>query len=422
MGILVFDWAASVAASWLWEIYSSCRLWHLPKLVFLLIRELWEGLSTPLGGVHNRDELGSWLRILENIDWDNPRDVKRHWHCRTNPHTGHHPCIDPIFLGRWHPQCGDFVYVHPWKNVLISEEEKRDYCRFGRPYTPHGHPRGYIELKIPVQFRERDTPISPPRGQRFGSQSSFVVPRSSDLDVITIRFRRDKVGTINMDPIPKDVRELIIQEFAQDLGLFRRNEIPCQEEVCDRLVLIVNAKQEGMKSPLYRACICRFLRDAGVSHPPRNERTDTLSFFCDLIASRIRRAQSKEPRLDVEMTDAPTSDQPNNVTNEVSDKGRIASSVEGGRSSRARTSSGAHQVVVRTPTVAGEKRKTTGDKEPILPPAKRVGADKDGSYESPVTRAAVDSEHIDQSAANTCTSDQVADGANVDVTTTPTTN
>lgn len=64
---------------------------------------------------------------------------------------------------------------------------------------------------------------------------------------------------MNIDPITEDLRELIIQEFAHDLGLFPRNAFPLQEEVCDRIILIVNASLHGMKCPVYRSCVSRFL-------------------------------------------------------------------------------------------------------------------------------------------------------------------
>lgn len=389
------DWTASVAATWLWEIYSSCRLWCLPKLIFLLIQELWPGLPRPVGGKHNRDELESWLNLMEKINWDDPRDVKSHWHCRGDPETRGQPCINPIFHGSRHPQCGDFVYIHPWKHVLISEAETEEYCRRGRPRAPRGHPTGYVELDMPVDFRERAFPKASRRDSspRLGDSSS--VPRSTDPDVISVCFRRDPVGTVNMDPIQEDVRELITQEFVQALGLFPRGEFPNQEEVCDRLTLIVNARLHGMKSPIFRSCVGRFLQDAGISHPPLTEHTDTKSFFKELIASRVRHARSREIRRDIVMTDVENTTVPSRSADAPINKDTTAVTTPGGDAPDAGealqkgavpANSGENpfeQVVNVSPKVTGEKRKTVGDKEPVLPPSKRL-AESSGNGSSDI--------------------------------------
>lgn len=152
------DWAAQVAAHWLLEIYSSCRLWHLPKLLFLLIRELWDKLYITLGGEHNLTEFRNWLDLLQDVDWDNPECVPRHWHCRHEQEEKDNPSMDDRFLGRQHTSCGDFIYLHPWDGVRISKDEAKHYLNRNRPRQPRCHPTGYIiaddVVRLLVLFHE----------------------------------------------------------------------------------------------------------------------------------------------------------------------------------------------------------------------------------------------------------------------------
>lgn len=133
----------------------------------------------------------------------------------------------------------------------------------------------YIKVHIPEHFRERAFPTDSDENERPRVPGSSDAPWLTDPNVVTIRFLRDSMGTGNMELIPEDVLELIIQELAQDLGLFPLNEFPNQEEVCERLVLFVDARQHGMRSRIFRVSVGRFSQDAGVSHSPLTDRSDT---------------------------------------------------------------------------------------------------------------------------------------------------
>lgn len=86
-------------------------------------------------------------------------------------------------------------------------------------------------LEIPVEVRERCFPNSSSDGPRSRPQRLPAIPRSGDPDVISARLRHNRACTVNINPIPEGIRELVIQEFAQGLGLFPRHEYPNQEEV-----------------------------------------------------------------------------------------------------------------------------------------------------------------------------------------------
>lgn len=326
------DWAAQVAAAWLWEIYSTSRLWHLPKLVFLLIQELWDGLAIPLGGERNLAELHSWMEMLRRIDWDNPADVPAHWNCRTHREEVDIPCVDNRFKGRDHETCGDFVFVHPWEHIRLTADEKHEYQSRGRPYQPRGHPTGYIVIDAE---RSNSRSQNPPRGRSSPQRSSARTQEQHrpDPNVLHIRFRQDPAGTVNIDPIPEDVRELVIQEFAHDIGLFQRSEHPVLEEICDRLVAIILAPEQGMRSAFYRRCIAHFLYNVGVTHPVLVENTNPKSFFEGLIAARVQYAQANNTSTDVEMADTANTAAPS-VSTAVLSASNTGHAPAGGNSSQ----------------------------------------------------------------------------------------
>lgn len=163
-----------------------------------------------------------------------------------------------------------------------------------------------------------------------------------------------------------------------------------------------------MKAPIYRSCVSRFLQDAGISHPPLSEQTDTRAFFDDLIASRAGRSHIREIRPDVEMTDAPSTGTPapavelavDKVSTDVAEQPQENSAVVNPpvevptRTGDPHATQGSHS----PPTSSSGKRKRTADKEPILPPAKRCAREKvvplsSGEFALPTSAVVEVSEH-----------------------------
>lgn len=49
--VLYTNWAAQVACACIWEIYSSCRIWYISKLVFQMIQVIWPEKYNPISDV-----------------------------------------------------------------------------------------------------------------------------------------------------------------------------------------------------------------------------------------------------------------------------------------------------------------------------------------------------------------------------------
>lgn len=203
-----------------------------------------------------------------------------------------------------------------------------------------------------------------------------------------------------METIPENVREFFIRELAKYLGLFPRNFLdigkgvnafPNQEELCDCLVLIVNARLHGMKSPIYRGCVERCLQEAGISHPLLTAQTDAHSSFRDLVASCMRSHQHRELPKDIEMNDPTLDDSTGKAAEAVANTDKdpenasqsSVSTVDAGSSGVQPAGTGNSPVeqgaICPSNTYSGVKRTATGKKKPIFPPAKRSVGGASGS-------------------------------------------
>lgn len=160
-----------------------------------------------------------------------------------------------------------------------------------------------------------------------------------------------------------------------------------------------------MKSPLFRGCVSRFLQDAGISHPVLTENTDTRTFFREVVASRARNNQNRTLRPDVEITEAPMSENAMETTKPTPNLGGdvnafcsstdiIGKDLTPASVPPARTGIfPATKVATDSSDSVCDKRQLTSEKEPIMPPPKRGAGDRadfTNSADTPTTGTDVD--------------------------------
>lgn len=263
--IFYTEWTASVAAAWLWEIYSECRLWYLPPLLIQLIHQIGGKLSVPLGGRANYEELIKFLGIYKTINWDDPSDIPPFWCIRDEYRN-----VKDIFKGRRHPKCGDYLLIHPFAKKRLVEDEVLRFQRI-RARVPMNHPGGYIVMdegwspsprsevrEIHPVFQTRPTPARHITDAEVSLQTKWEI----------IKFFLQKIGLTsleighNMDEAVKNVRDLVY----------------------------LSLKKPG--SEQYRGIIHDFFSDFGITEDCRPANKDPKAILNNYISSRVSDALS----------------------------------------------------------------------------------------------------------------------------------
>lgn len=105
------------------------------------------------------------------------------------------------------------MYVHPVKRICIKAMEKEEYQKHKRTLEPGSTPRNYV-IKEPKSaensggIHHSEVGPSNANAHRLFSQPS----RSVDLNFINVRFRFDPARTVNLDPMPDALRDLLKTE------------------------------------------------------------------------------------------------------------------------------------------------------------------------------------------------------------------
>ena len=132
--VLYTEYIAKMAGAWLWEMYDTYRMFHLPTRAVFLMRML--DLSPVLGSTANAEELRALLDVMQSVDWDNPSVVPLGQNARTR--------IEPNYApGRRHSTCGDWVWYNPWERTFITEDDAA-YFRANPFEAPEDQPDGYF--------------------------------------------------------------------------------------------------------------------------------------------------------------------------------------------------------------------------------------------------------------------------------------
>ena len=133
------EWAAQVAAVWLWELYDTFRMFWLPPTVKANIRRL--RLNFVLGSQINEDELRHFLDHSDQVAWESVDSSLR---TRTVPVASNRTATLREDTG------GDFIWFDPWERREMTRQEKELKVR---PSMPERHYRGYVYVSNPLVDR-----------------------------------------------------------------------------------------------------------------------------------------------------------------------------------------------------------------------------------------------------------------------------
>lgn len=275
------EWAASVAAAWIWEIYSECRLWHLTPTLFRMIHQLGGKLSIPLGGRANYEELVDWLSILKIIDWNNPKEVPPYWCVRDNEEfCRRHSDVQDIFKGRRHPSCGDYILIHPWtKRRLVLDEVQR--FQVVRANLPLDHPQGYIIL------------------------DDLWKPQS-EPDIIEVHpvFRPNAAPArvVSESEVPTPTKWEIVKSFLQEVGLTSADMGINLEDAVRNVRDLIYLALKKPESEQHRAVLHDFFSDFGIPGDCRLPGKNPRQLLTDYISNRISSAVSTQEKKEADGT------------------------------------------------------------------------------------------------------------------------
>ena len=150
--VLYTEWSLLVAATFLWEVYDTRRLFWLSPQLRSAIRSL--DLSFWLGGPENYAEVRRLLDVIDAINWPEVTPQNRRRTVPPNPKVSRTERTD---------EGGDFVWYDPWSRKVITADERSSVAR---PRVPEGHPIGFVSASSPPDAPDNpDVDMDPADGE-----------------------------------------------------------------------------------------------------------------------------------------------------------------------------------------------------------------------------------------------------------------
>ena len=121
--VFLTGWTCRVAATLLWEVYDTYRLFNLPRFLISTLESKNIDLACVLGSRENERELKELLDVIKEVDFDNlPQEMVGYTNEET-PDGSRKPA--PKSPGGQNNPKGlcDFIWYDPWEKKEVTREE-----------------------------------------------------------------------------------------------------------------------------------------------------------------------------------------------------------------------------------------------------------------------------------------------------------